>query len=251
MCLDHAIRFAHYESGLAYDSSYGGIDDDVLKELMRRSSCKFVVTVQPRIRAWYNLKSGNLDMVGTGIETAERRMFAWFYPYIYEDNFIVLGSRVPKDVHSFDQFMKIPDLKLGGVRSFRYSPYYDKYVDQLIMEKRIFETAQPETIYMMFSSNRIDALISNQLSLSYYVKKLKIAGRLRVERWDPAGLTPSGLVLSKKSFSKEQSQKWRALIGEMLDDGTIEKITIRHLGQELGAKTVFQRVLRDDKIDQK
>ncbi len=240
MCLERPIRFAHYEFGLIYSIGYGGIDDDLQKELARRTGCKFEVSVQPRARTWSDLKNGTVDMAGSGIQTAERDGFTWIYPYIVEDNVVVLGPKVPPNMHSFDQFMADSKLTLGGVRSYRYSPHYDPYVDQLIARRRHIESADPGALYRMFAVPRFDAFITNPILYLYYVKQLNLPAPTRVEDWDLGGPTPSGLVLGKKSFSKAQAVQWEALIKKMLVDGSIQKITVKHMGADLGAKAVYR-----------
>ncbi len=240
LCLEHPIRFAHYEFGLMYSTGYGGVDDDLQKELERRSGCQFEVSVQPRARTWRDLENGSIDMAGSGVQTVARDNFAWFYHYIFEDNLVVLGPKVPPDMHSFSKFLADPKLNLGGVRSYRYSPYYDPYVDQLIANRRHVESADPGVLYRMFAIQRFDAFITNPILYLYYVKQLKLPAPTRVEDWDPGGPTPSGLVLSKKSFSAEQAAQWGALIQKMLADGSIQKITVKHMGAELGANAVYR-----------
>ena len=239
-CPDHPIRFAHYEFGLVYSSGYGGIDDDVQKELMRRSACAFEVSLQPRARTWADLKSGHIDMAGSGIQTAERDAFAWFFPYIVEDNVIVLGPRVPREMHSLKAFLADPQLSLGGVRSYRYSPNYDAFVDQLIQARRHHEAADPGALFRMFEVQRFDAFITNPLLYLYYVKIKGLPNPQRLEDWDPAGATPSGLVLSKKSFTEAQALQWGALIKGMLADGSIEAIAVKHMGPDNGRKVVYR-----------
>ena len=240
MCLDRPIRFAHYEFGLIYSSGYGGIDDDLQKELARRTGCAFEVSVRPRARTWTDLKSGSVDMAGSGIQTPERDKYSWFHHYIVEDNVVVLGPKVPPGMHSFAQFVADPNLTLGGVRSYRYSPYYDPYVDQLIAKRRHVESADPGALYRMFAVPRFDAFITNPILYLYYVKQLKLPAPARVEDWDPGGPTPSGLVLSKKTFSPAQSAQWGSLIQKMLADGSIQKITVKHMGAELGPSAVYR-----------
>ena len=241
MCLERPIRCAHYEFGLIYSSGYGGIDDDIQKELARRTGCQFEVSVRPRARTWADLQSGAVDMAGSGIQTSERDNFAWFHHYIVEDNVVVLGPKVSTNVHSFEQFLADKRLTLGGVRSYRYSPHYDTYVDQLIAEHRHIESADPGALYRMFAIPRFDAFITNPILYLFYVKQLNLPAPARVEDWDSSGPTPSGLVLSKKSFSKTQEAQWGALIKKMLADGSIQKITVKHMGIDLGTKAVYRR----------
>ncbi|MBC7919364.1 MAG: ABC transporter substrate-binding protein [Rhodoferax sp.] len=240
MCPEKPIRFAHYEFGLAYSSGYGGIDDDIQKELERRSGCKFEISVRPRARTWLDLEYGGLDMAGSGVQTAGRDKFAWFFHYLLEDNVVVLGPKVPQDVHSTEQFLAVPALTLGGVRSYRYSPHYDTFVDQLIASKRHTDISDPGGLYKMFDAQRFDAFITNPILYLYYVKQLKLPAPKRIESWDRAGPTPSGLVLSKRNFTEAQARQWGALIHSMLSDGTVQKIVVKHMGPELGAKSIYR-----------
>ncbi len=240
MCLDRPIRFSHYEFGLIYSTGYGGIDDDLQQELARSSGCRFETMLWPRARTWQALRTGELDMAGSGIQTAERDTFAWFFPYIMEDNVVVLGPRVPADVHSFDEFMRRPGLTFGGVRSYRYSPFYDRYVDELIAARRLNEAADPGALFRMFTVPRFDAFITSPILYLYYVKKRNLPAPPRIEDWDPAGATPSGLVLSKASFTPAQARKWGALVNQLLADGTVERIVVKHMGAEHGPATVYR-----------
>ena len=240
MCPDRPIRFAHYEFGLIYSTGHGGIDDDLQKELAKRTGCTFEVSVLPRARAWLLLKAGGLDMVGSGIQMAERDQFAWFYHYIVEDNVVVLGSRVGRDIRSADQFFADPSLKFGGVRSYRYSAYYDEFVDRLMASGRLVEVPDPDSVFRTFDRGRFDAFITNPILYLYYTKALNLQASKRLEDWDPAGATPSGLVLSKSAFTDAQAKQWEALIQSMLQDGTVLKIITKYMGAELGGKTVYR-----------
>ncbi|KQW42778.1 MULTISPECIES: ABC transporter substrate-binding protein [unclassified Roseateles] len=240
MCLKRPIRFTHYEFGLIYSAGQGGIDDDLQKELARRSGCRFETMLWPRARTWQALRTGEIDMAGSGIPTPERDAFAWFYPYIVEDNVVVLGTRVPADVHSFEQFIRRPDLTFGGVRSYRYSPYYDRHVDELIAARRLKEATDPGALFRMFTVPRFDAFITSPILYLHYVKKRNLPAPARIEDWDPAGATPSGLVLSKASFTPAQARKWGDLMNQMLADGTVERIVVKHMGAEHGPATVYR-----------
>lgn len=239
MCPGHPIRFAHYEFGLIHSEGHGGIDDDFLTELAKRSGCTFEVSFQPRARTWYELEKGTVDMAGSGIQTSVRDKFAWFFPYIVEDNVVILGPRVPPNVKNFEQFVADPTLSLGGVRSYRYSSYYDSYVDRLIENGRHNDIADPEGLYRMFEKNRFDAFITNPILYLHYTKESKHPASTRIEDWDPAGGTPSCLVLSKSAFTESQAKQWQTLVQKMVTDGTVRRIAVKHMGPELGPKTVY------------
>ncbi len=138
---DSPIRFAHCEFGLLYSADTGtGIDDEVQQELARRSGCQFEVSLRPRARIWVDLQSSALDMAGSGVQTPARNAFAWFAHYVLEDNHVVLAD-----------FIARPELKMGGVRSFSYSPCYDEHVERLRQAGRIDFVDDTGARFRMFS----------------------------------------------------------------------------------------------------
>lgn len=239
ICLDRPIRFSHYEFGLLFSEGFGGIDDDVQQELERRSGCKFVVDVRSRARIWNELEAGTLDMAGSGVQTPPRNQFAWFAHYVIEDNQVHIGAGVPDSVNSMEAFINSTDLTFGGVRSYSYSPYYDKQVETLIKLGRFNNAIEPKMLYRMFDGGRFDIFIASQMLSLHYFKVLQLPMPKRIVDWDPGPPTPSGLVISKKSFTAEQAKGWQQLIDQMIQDGTMKNILIRHMGKNMGEKAEY------------
>ncbi|TXI89607.1 MAG: ABC transporter substrate-binding protein [Burkholderiaceae bacterium] len=239
LCPKQAIRFAHYEMGALYVKDRGGIDDDVLRELMKRSHCDFNVSVLPRARSWYELEEGNLDMLASGVPTPEREKFAWFAPYLADKKYVILGPTVPANITTMDAFIAHPKLMMGGVRSFKYSPMYDALVERLEATQRMEQVGDLDTLYRMFARGRFDATIASPLAYRYYLEKHPALGKLRFLDWDPSSKGVSGLALSKKTFSAKQAKQWQALMREMIKDGTVLQILTRHLGVDEGKLLLY------------
>lgn len=234
------IRFAHYEFGLIYTRQGGGIDDDIQRELQRRSGCRFAVDMRPRARIWKELASGELDMAGSGVQTAARDSFAWFAHYVLEHNDVVLSPRVPAAVRGFDDFLRHGQFHLGGVRSYSFSPNYDEQVERLRRLGRVYEVSDARSLYRMFYLGRYDAVIASPFLYGHYFRELGLPLPSRIEDWDPGPATPSGLVLSKRRFSAEQAKAWQALVAQMLADGTVLRILRRHVGAAEAQRSVYQ-----------
>jgi len=235
LCLSRPIRYAHYEFGLLHAAGRGGIDEDIRRELERRSGCRFETSLRPRARIWMELERGELDMAGSGVQNATRDRFAWFAHYVLEDNQVLLGPRVPASVRSFEDFIADPSLRLGGVRSFSYSPLYDEQVQRLQALDRVVAVSDTQSLYRLFALGQFDAVIASPFLTQHYVRALKLQLPQRSEDWDPAPATPSGLVLARRSFKPEQAAGWQALVQEMLADGTVRRIVTRHLGDPIAA----------------
>jgi len=225
------IRFAHYEFGLLYSADTGtGIDDEIQQELQRRSGCAFTVSLRPRARIWVDLQTGALDMAGSGIQTPARDAFAWFAHYVVEDNQVVLADTVPASVRDMADFLAQPRYRLGNVRSFSFSPYYDDQVAWLQRAGRLHTVSDTAALYRQFAQGRFQAFIASPFLSRHYFQRMGIPVPRRTEDWDPAPPTPSGLVMAKKRFSPAQAQAWQALVQGMLDDGTVLRIVGRYLG---------------------
>jgi polar amino acid transport system substrate-binding protein len=232
MCPPEPIRYAHYEFGLLYTPESGGIDEDIRRELERRTGCKFIVDLRPRARIWRDLESGDVDMAGSGVQTPAREAYAWFAHYVIERNVVALSERVPASVHSFDDFTKHTQLNVGVVRSFSFGTALDTHVDRLRASNRVYEVSDTRTLYRMFDFQRYDAFIGSQFLHAHYFKSLKLPLPKRFARWDPEGGVQSGLVLAKKRFSPTQAQAWQGMVQDMLRDGTVQRIVARYLGKE-------------------
>lgn len=240
LCLKSPIRFAHHEFGLLHSEGYGGIDDDIQEELAKRSGCAFEVSVKPHARIWNELKSGAVDMAGSGVASDERNGFAWFAFYVVERNQMMLGPNVPASVKSMDQFLAMPALTIGGIRSFRYGAVLDKYVDELVYRNRFYQTPSPSTLYRMFERSRFDAFIASQFLSLHYFNVLRLPRPHRVAEWDLDSQAPSGLVMSKARFSSAQAAGWQSLIRQMLADGSVERIVRKHMGEGFDPGSIYK-----------
>jgi polar amino acid transport system substrate-binding protein len=232
LCPPDPIRYAHYEFGLLYTPESGGIDEDIRRELERRSGCRFEVSLRLRARIWRDLETGHLDMAGSGVQTAARDAYVWFAHYVIERNVVALSDRVPAAVRDFDGFRRQTQFHLGSVRSFSFGPVLDTEVARLRALGRVYDVSDTRTLYRMFDFQRYDAFIGSQFLHLHYFKSLGLPVPKRLERWDTSDGTPSGLVLAKSTFSPAQAQAWQALVRDMLRDGTVRRIVASYLGKD-------------------
>ncbi|MBC3883327.1 transporter substrate-binding domain-containing protein [Undibacterium sp. LX40W] len=239
MCPRQPIRFAHYEMGTLYVKGSGGIDEDLLQELIKRSGCTFTVSILPRARSWYELEEGSIDMLASGVQTNDRDKYAWFAPYLQDKKYVLLGPKVPPAITTMEQFIADEKLMIGGVRSFKYSPLYDAWSERLVATGRLEQVGDIDTLYRMFAHGRFDATIASPLAYRYYLERYPPHGRIRFMDWDPGSKSVSSLALSKKAFSAKQARQWQALIRAMLSDGTILHILSQRFSNEEAKALLF------------
>jgi len=227
---ERPLSLALHDHGLLYSQQTGGgIDKDFADELVRRSGCKFSVTVMPRARIWQLIESGALDFSLSGITNEARDQFAGFAWYF--SNKYYLLARKDSAVRRVPEFERNPALKLGVIRSFRYSPTANRLVDRLDAERRVSYATSLDPLYQLLLENRVQAMI-----IEPFDQPALESARLReqttiVEFDDPP--VPHGLIMSKKALSPAQQLAWRALVEEMRGDGTVQRIFEKYFPADL------------------
>lgn len=221
---------ALHDHGLLFSSQSGeGIDQDIADELIRRSSCKVNITLMARARIWQLIESGALDFSLSGIANESRDQFASFAWYFSNKYYLLV--RNDAGIRKVADFENNPELRLGVIRSFRYSATANRLVDRLDSLGRVNYATSLEPLYQVLLDKRVHAMIIEPFDYPALQ-----SGKLReqtqiVEFDDPA--VPHGLIMSKKALSAEQQEAWRGLIDAMREDGTIERIFGKYFKPEL------------------
>lgn len=224
------LSLALHEHGLLYSAQTGeGIDKDLADELARRSGCKLSISVMPRARIWQLIESGALDFSLSGITNEARDKFAAFA--WYESNKYYLLVRKDADVKTLAEFERNPSLMLGVIRSFRYNPNANRFVDALDEAHRVSFATSLEPLYQVLLDKRVHAMIIEPFDYPTIEQGAIRAQTTIVEFDDPAVL--HGLIMSKKSLPPAQQQAWRALVDEMRADGTVQRIFEKYFSPEL------------------
>lgn len=226
---------ALHDHGLLYSSRTDtGVDKDFTEELRRRSGCKITVTVMPCARIWELIESGALDFSLSGIASEvddPLAGFAWYFSNKY-----YLLVRKDTGVRQLKDFEDNPKLMLGAVRGFRYSKNAKRLVDRLKLEQRIYHAEHPEPLYQILALNRVQGLIIEPFDYPRVRKGAIGALTTVIDIGDPT--VPHGLVMSKKTVSLAEQEKWRALVNGMRADGTVLHIFEKYFKPDLARSLV-------------
>lgn len=224
-----------HEHGLLYSAETGaGIDKDVVDEMIRRSGCKISVTLMARARIWQLIESGALDFSLSGITNDEREQFAAFAWYFSNKYYLLV--RNDAKVRRLSDFAANPNLKLGVIRSFRYSKNANALVDQLHEARRVTHASALDPLYEILLLNRIQGMIIEPFDYSQVASSAVADVTTIIDAGDPA--VRHGLIMSKRSLSVAQRQKWQDLISEMRADGTMLRIFEKYFKADLAAAMV-------------
>lgn len=215
------LSLAYHDHGMLYSKRLDqGIDKDIALEMIRRSGCKFNISVMPRSRIWQWIKSGQLDFSMSGITSKQRDKFADFAWYL--DNKYYLLVRKDTHVSTLKEFENRKDLYIGTIRSFRYSKNANQLVDRLTAESRNFEVPDHAQLLSMIKRNRIQGMIIEPFNYT----QVDSRALHKITRVIDTGDAPvlHGLIMSRKSLPETERNKWRAIINDMHKDGTLLKI---------------------------
>jgi len=219
-----------HEHGMLYSSRTGeGIDKDIADEMIRRSGCRIQLTVMPRARIWQLLESGTLDFSLSAITDESRDRFATFA--WYDANKYYLLVRRDAHVQTIEEFRRRDGLKLGVIRSFRYSPRANLLVDGLDGAQRVTYASGFDPLYQIMIDNQIQGMIVEPVDYST-IETSRLRELTLILDFEDAPVL-HGLVMSKKSISPEQQQAWREVILAMRADGTMRRIFEKYLAPDL------------------
>ena len=229
------MTLALHDHGLLYSADTGaGIDKDIADEMIRRSGCRITVSVLPRARIWQLIESGALDFSLSGISSEAREKFAGFAWYFSNKYYLLV--RKDAGVHQLSDFEKNEKLSLGIIRSFRYSRNANRLVDKLSDEQRVSRASQLDPLYEILALNRIQGMIIEPFDYSQ-VREGSVRELTTIIDTDDEP-TPHGLIMSKKSISLREQEKWRTLVNEMRADGTVLRIFEKYFSPDLAVTLV-------------
>ena len=230
------LSLALHDHGLLYSQRTGeGIDKDVADELIRRSGCKLSVTVMPRARIWQLIESGALDFSLSGITNEAREKFAEFGWYFSNKYYLLV--RRDAGVSTVADFETRPALRLGVIRSFRYSETANRLVDRLDADRRVSYSTTLDPLYEVLLDNRVQAMIIEPFDYPA-VESAKLRERTAILELDDPPVR-HGLIMSRKSLDASQRQAWQSLVEAMRADGTMRRIFEKYFSPEL-ARTMTE-----------
>ena len=93
-----------------------------------------------------------------------------------------------------------------------------------------------DPLYAALLSNRIQGMIMEPFDYPALQAKQLREQTAIIEFNDPA--TPHGLIMSNKSLSAAEREKWRALVDAMRADGTVKRIFEKYFSAEMAETMV-------------
>lgn len=228
-CKDRPIRVAYYQMG-GFQHNGVGLDVDMMKEIEKRTGCKFTYTVFPRATIWQMLEDGDIDMATSAIPTPEREKFAWFSIYIKQKNVMLFHKSVPPGVNSIEDFSANPKLRFGMVKSFKHGAAYDDLVAGMVKAGRVTTVEDQPSLFRGLVEGKYDGILAFPINFNKFLREYGMLGTVRMS--DYVGddhMTPLGFVFSKKHFTHDDIESWGAEVYEMRKSGLLLRLYLPYL----------------------
>jgi polar amino acid transport system substrate-binding protein len=247
-CPDRPLTVAFYEFGALFTSNstdhtgglFGsGIDVDFVRELQRRSGCRFEGVTMTRARIWSELEAGRLDMTTSGIATPEREKLYAFAPYILLKHHVWMLKDHAPVLGGLAEFMATPGLRWGAVRSYKHTPTYDTALEQARSQGRLVEATDDGALLRLLAEGTVDAVIGHSVVMRRYAADHPRKPQLVALDWAPQqSVVSEGMVLSRARFTEAELAYWRNLVRELVRDGSLARIVRRHVSEDEVAELV-------------
>ncbi|MCE3262203.1 MAG: hypothetical protein K0R43_1282 [Pseudoduganella sp.] len=235
-CPARPIVVGLYEFGHFFHAG-AGLDKDMAEELRKRSGCTFSLKVMQRRAIWPAMQSGTVDMTFSAAATPERLLFSWAEPYVWVKHMVLLRKDVPANVRSTADFIAAPELRLGFGRGYAAGTDHEEFVTQLRNIGRVEDVDDGDRLYAMFKAGRFQAVLASKMVYERYIKDEIASSAVRIEDWSASRpRVPANFMLSKKNFGAGEARRWAELLKAMRNDGTIQRLVARYVGDDEAAK---------------
>jgi polar amino acid transport system substrate-binding protein len=219
-----------HEHGVLYESHTGaGIDKDIAEAMARRTGCRIQTTLLPRARIWQLIESGGLDFSLSGISNPQRETYASFAWYVSNKYYLLV--RKESRIRSVRDFQHDTRLKLGVIRSFRYSEGANRFVDGLESEGRLVFASSLDPLFQVLLEDKVQGMIIEPFDYPT-IEGAALREKTTILEFDDPPV-PHGLIMSRRSLPAAQQQAWREVIEGMRADGTIRRIFEQYFPADL------------------
>ena len=218
----NAIHFGLVEGSRQKDGR--SLDVDVVNALSNLTGCRFVIEELPYRRIEAQLKTGGIDMSSRWFETAERQSYGWFAHYQNTKNLAIFDQRIlnAADLINIENNQKI---SIGTVKGFKYGTSIDYLISEVKKKQpdRLTEFRDRETQFNGLILGRAQ-IIFLPLDIFHELRQKNpgnSGGLQSLDIFPSDKAEPGGLIMSKKTFSKELAIEWQAKLNVLCESGTI------------------------------
>jgi polar amino acid transport system substrate-binding protein len=213
---DIAVPVSASGSGVIVDGpEIKGIFPDLLREMSRKTGCKFVFNVVPRARLVALYRVGQADILVPATRTPERDKLGTFVPMVNNRPMLIslAGKRTP--IASASELLSRRELRVAVVRGFDYGEEYTALINELGKQGRLFTEVDTTAVARLLHAGAVDLTILGPTLIAGAIRgEPRVQGmaeRLRVEAIPELQWKHSGVYISHALHTDDQRTLQEAL----------------------------------------
>ncbi len=207
-----------------------GLEVAIARELEKRSGCRLQIRSSNPSRLWPDLRSGAVDISGGTTYLPERLAEAEYILLVRLRPLVLLPRALARQLPRRTDFDADPQLRLGVVRQGRRPAEIQAWVDQLGPQGRLVESVDEGAAQRAYDAGRSQAILvlpgSLQERPASWWRENSLAD------WFPQASIQFGWAVSRHSMPEALRRKLRDAAESARRDGTWQRLTREHLGDE-------------------
>lgn len=186
-----------------------GVYPKLLRESGKQVGCVFVFVIVPRVRMAHMFKTGEGQLIIPESQTAEKDQFGEFVPLFYSTP-LLISARPELSLHTIDDVLKYPQLRVNIVRSYDWGDAYRKAIARLTAAGMVEDVLDAGVIAKKMDAQRADLTIMSAHIMFGTVQNLgleaSLGKRLKYIRSNDFEPIPSGVYLSNSISPADRAQ---------------------------------------------
>jgi len=213
------------------DGRRGGYYADLISEALRRMGCEARLVDMRWPRALAELEAGRLDILSGVLSTPERLAYARFTRGVnLSPNRLYLTAEARSRYPALRELTSLRDtgLTIGVESQAVYGPAYSALMVDPRFRARLYFVPTQRTGWQMLASGRLDGVISDDVRARLVGLPMQPQGT-DVRAVLTVAAAPALIGLSRKSIDAEFFERFDAMLGEMIEDGTLATFRERYI----------------------
>lgn len=227
------LGYASYREG----DAYRGTSVDVITELHRRMGCSFTFEWFPHNRLYLQFSTGKLELAVASVRTPERDRYGTWIPYTTTEFFLLLTNGSAGKFSSLADFVEHSTARLNVTRGVTYPAAALVQMARLQQQGRLEYVSDYSVVFKKIVAGRAEGTLAPPVVHVRYTRQFKLEDKLVVTPVAEMRRSLLGLYVSKRLVTPQTTQRYADTLRAMVEDGTVQKIYSRYLGEAIAQQT--------------
>jgi len=206
-----------------------GIAVEVIREAFSRMQQPITIKVIPWARAILKIEHGDADAIFTAYKTPERETFADYSSEILMPQVVSLFVKKNSPIVFDGDISKLNQYQFGAVRKMSYGKSFDTAVKNGVLTNIQLVTTGEQNFKKLLA-DRVDIVVSNKYGAVDILKQMNKFDMIKELSPELQSL-PSYIAFSKKRNLAAIRDKFDAILKQMKNDGSYDKIINSYFNQ--------------------